>query len=91
MRPLQLPYPTFIPQRYEYSCTNWKKYLWPGPGERQSERVLQAFQAMIEDPSSAHDYLNDPEVGPILMRVHSILSQVAEQRTNPGTTEEDAM
>jgi hypothetical protein len=33
----------------------------------------------------------DPEVGPILMRVHSILSQVAEQRTNPGTTEEDAM
>ena len=46
----------------------------------QSERVLQAFQAMIEDPSSAHDYLNDPEVGPILLRVHAILSQVAEQR-----------
>jgi hypothetical protein len=37
-----------------------EKYLWPGPGQRQSERVLQAFQAMIEDPSSAHDYLNDP-------------------------------
>lgn len=48
----------------------------------QSERVLQAFQAMIEDPSSAHDYLNDPEVGPILLRVHSILSRVAEQRNN---------
>jgi Kip1 ubiquitination-promoting complex protein 2 len=48
----------------------------------QSERVLQAFQAMIEDPSSAHDYLNDPEVGPILLRVHSILSRVAEQRSN---------
>jgi hypothetical protein len=44
----------------------------------QSERVLQAFQAMIEDPSSAHDYLNDPEVGPILLRVHSILSRVAD-------------
>ena len=47
----------------------------------QSERVLQAFQAMIEDPSSAHAYLNDPEVGPILLRVHAILSQVAEQRS----------
>ena len=50
----------------------------------ESERVLQAFQAMIEDPSSAHRYLNDPEIGPILLRVHSILSRVAEQRNNPG-------
>ena len=41
----------------------------------QSERVLQAFQSMIEDPSSAHDYMNDPEVGPILLRVHSILAR----------------
>ena len=49
----------------------------------QSERVLQAFQTMIEDPSSAHDYLNDPEVGPILLRVHSILSRVADQRGQP--------
>jgi Kip1 ubiquitination-promoting complex protein 2 len=53
----------------------------------QSERVLQAFQAMIEDPSSAHDYLNDPEVGPILLRVHSILSRVAEQRNNLESAE----
>lgn len=50
----------------------------------QSERVLQAFQAMIEDPSSAHDYLNDPEVGPILLRVHAILSRMAEQQTAAG-------
>lgn len=49
----------------------------------QSERVLQAFQAMIEDPSSAHAYLNDPEVGPILLRVHSILSRVAGQSAPP--------
>ena len=33
---------------------------------------------MIEDPSSAHDYMNDPEVGPILLRVHSILARVAD-------------
>jgi|TARA_B110000261_G_scaffold1_1_gene9 Kip1 ubiquitination-promoting complex protein 2 len=44
----------------------------------RSERVLQAFQSMIEDPSSAHDYMNDPEVGPILLRVHSILARVAD-------------
>ena len=47
----------------------------------QSERVLQAFQSMIEDPSSAHDYMNDPEVGPILLRVHSILASIADRHT----------
>lgn len=55
----------------------------------QSERVLQAFQAMIEDPSSAHDYLNDPEVGPILLRVHTILSRVAEQPRERNNLESD--
>ena len=48
----------------------------------QSERVVQAFQSMIEDPSSAHDYMNDPEVGPILLRVHSILARVADGHGN---------
>ena len=48
----------------------------------RSERVLQAFQSMIEDPSSAHDYMNDPEVGPILLRVHSILARVADGHGN---------
>jgi hypothetical protein len=48
----------------------------------RSERVVQAFQSMIEDPSSAHDYMNDPEVGPILLRVHSILARVADGHAN---------
>ena len=48
----------------------------------RSERVVQAFQSMIEDPSSAHDYMNDPEVGPILLRVHSILARVADGHGN---------
>ena len=48
----------------------------------RSERVVQAFQSMIEDPSSAHNYMNDPEVGPILLRVHSILSRVADSHAN---------
>ena len=52
----------------------------------QSERVLQAFQSMIEDPSSAHDYMNDPEVGPILLRVHSILARVADQQRSGADT-----
>ena len=34
------------------------------------------------DPSSAHDYMNDPEVGPILLRVHSILARVADGHAN---------
>ena len=48
----------------------------------RSKRVVQAFQSMIEDPSSAHDYMNDPEVGPILLRVHSILARVADGHGN---------
>ena len=48
----------------------------------RSERVVQALQSMIEDPSSAHDYMNDPEVGPILLRVHSILARVADGHGN---------
>jgi hypothetical protein len=56
----------------------------------RSERVVQAFQSMIEDPSSAHDYMNDPEVGPILLRVHSIIARVADGHGNddaPARTE----
>jgi len=48
----------------------------------RSEFVLQAFQSMIEYPSSAHDYMNDPEVGPIFLRVHSILARVADSHGN---------
>jgi len=39
----------------------------------QRDRVMQAFQDMIQDPSSAHRYLADPEVGPALLQVHRLL------------------
>jgi len=37
-------------------------------------RVLQALKMLIENPSSAHELVNDPEVGPILMQVHNIIN-----------------
>jgi len=37
-------------------------------------RVLQALKALIENPSSAAQYITDPEIGPILIQVHNIIS-----------------
>eukprot|EP00193_Tetraselmis_chui_P015965 CAMPEP_0177794532 /NCGR_PEP_ID=MMETSP0491_2-20121128/25704_1 /TAXON_ID=63592 /ORGANISM="Tetraselmis chuii, Strain PLY429" /LENGTH=533 /DNA_ID=CAMNT_0019317211 /DNA_START=8 /DNA_END=1609 /DNA_ORIENTATION=- len=36
----------------------------------RDERVMQAFQEMMRNPSTAHRYLADPEVGPALLQVH---------------------
>eukprot|EP01114_Cavostelium_apophysatum_P015083 TRINITY_DN4042_c0_g1_i1.p1 TRINITY_DN4042_c0_g1~~TRINITY_DN4042_c0_g1_i1.p1 ORF type:complete len:349 (+),score=65.38 TRINITY_DN4042_c0_g1_i1:954-2000(+) len=38
-------------------------------------RVLQALRVLMEDPNNATQYLNDPEIGPVLMQVHSIMTQ----------------
>ena len=38
-------------------------------------RVLEAFQRIMEDPSSAGRYLSDPQIGPILMQVNNLLTQ----------------
>mmetsp|Transcript_17929 Transcript_17929/g.34273 ORF Transcript_17929/g.34273 Transcript_17929/m.34273 type:complete len:436 (+) Transcript_17929:79-1386(+) len=48
----------------------------------QSEHVVQAFQQMISNPETTHEFLTDPEVGPVLMQVHRLLS-----RTNNGVME----
>ncbi|KNC56310.1 ubiquitin-associated domain-containing protein 1 [Thecamonas trahens ATCC 50062] len=39
--------------------------------------VLQAFHMLLTDPSSAVQLINDPEVGPILLRIHTIISNLA--------------
>jgi len=38
-------------------------------------RVINAFQTMIENPSTSSQYVNDPEIGPILLQVHNIINQ----------------
>lgn len=39
----------------------------------RNPRVLQAFQAMIENPAAGQQYVNDPEIGPILCEVNRII------------------
>jgi len=39
-----------------------------------NSRVVEAMKAIMDDPSSAAKYLNDPEIGPILTQVHNILN-----------------
>jgi len=36
-------------------------------------RVLQALKALIENPSSAAQFISDPEIGPVLIQVHNII------------------
>lgn len=43
-------------------------------------RVMEAFRAMVEDPTTVANYINDPEVGPLILQVHSIL-----QGLNPNS------
>lgn len=38
-------------------------------------RVLQALRTLMENPSAAAQFVNDPEIGPILLQVHNIISQ----------------
>jgi len=45
-------------------------------------RVLQAFRAMVENPSSVGNYLADPEIGPLILQVHSILQGVLPSSRN---------
>jgi len=40
-------------------------------------RVLEAFYAMTTDPSAAHQFLADPEIGPVLMKLHDVLVQMS--------------
>ena len=44
----------------------------------RNPRVLEAFRAILIDPASASNYLNDPEVAPILLQVNNILQQAPE-------------
>jgi len=37
-------------------------------------RVIEAFQRIMEDPSTAAEYLRDPQIGPILMQVNQVMS-----------------
>lgn len=49
----------------------------------RNPRVLEAFRAIMEDPQAAPDYLNDPEIGPVLLQVNHIL------QTDPGVDSEE--
>jgi len=40
----------------------------------QSERVLEALQRILRDPQTALEYINDPEVGPILRQIQSLIN-----------------
>jgi len=41
----------------------------------QNPKVFQAFKSLVEDPESASQYLNDPEIGPILLQVHNAITK----------------
>lgn len=36
-------------------------------------RVLHALRSLLEDPANASQYLNDPEIGPVLLQVHNLI------------------
>jgi len=46
-------------------------------------RILQALRRLIEDPSTAADYANDPEVAPVLLQLRDIIFQ---QKTTPDNS-----
>jgi len=48
-------------------------------------RVMQAFRAMVEDPTTVANYINDPEVGPLILQVHSILQGIIPNFGPPST------
>lgn len=62
----------------------------------QQERLMHAFQAMIENPREARSYLTDPEIGPILLqvqraqRVSSGITPIPEPRPDAEGSEEGA-
>jgi len=42
----------------------------------QSERVLEALQRILRDPQTATEYINDPEIGPILRQIQNLINTV---------------
>eukprot|EP01098_Paradermamoeba_levis_P009273 TRINITY_DN3847_c0_g1_i1.p1 TRINITY_DN3847_c0_g1~~TRINITY_DN3847_c0_g1_i1.p1 ORF type:complete len:341 (-),score=96.26 TRINITY_DN3847_c0_g1_i1:124-1146(-) len=38
-------------------------------------RVLQAVQSILANPSSASQFLNDPEIAPVLLQVHNVINE----------------
>ena len=67
----------------------------PSTATLQQERLMHAFQAMIENPREARSYLTDPEIGPILLqvqraqRVSSGITPTAESNASNSTDQED--
>jgi len=45
-------------------------------------RVINAFQTMIENPATSSQYVNDPEIGPILLQVQDIINQSSAEDNN---------
>src|SRR4051812_7737826 len=39
-----------------------------------NNRVVQALRRLIEDPSTVSQYLNDPEIGHVILQVHNIIN-----------------
>jgi hypothetical protein len=37
---------------------------------------------MIEDPSTAAQYASDPEIGPIMLQVHSVINSLSSQQND---------
>ena len=42
----------------------------------QSERVLEALQRILRDPQTAIEYINDPDIGPILRQIQNLINNV---------------
>lgn len=51
-------------------CIRESPEIQAGLGDK---RVLEALHSMIKDPSAAHRYLSDPQIGPVLMKVHQLI------------------
>lgn len=53
----------------------------------QSERVVRALEQVMTNPQSALAYLNDPEVGPVILQLHALINGAREEDEEYETDE----
>lgn len=54
----------------------------------QSERVVRALERVMQNPHTANEYLNDPEIGPIILQIHSLIDNLRSSSMADGVGEE---
>mmetsp|Transcript_16579 Transcript_16579/g.23016 ORF Transcript_16579/g.23016 Transcript_16579/m.23016 type:complete len:746 (-) Transcript_16579:33-2270(-) len=52
-------------------------------------RIMQALRNLIENPSSAEQYISDPEIGPILLLCHNIIQENQSKEDEEEEEEEE--